>query len=95
MSPTPTYPKPPSAPADWTRTPADTQPENPWRIALEATGAGVWDWDLRTGVQNHSRRWEEMLGFDTVDYEGGYKEFMSLVHPDDAPGLQAAVGACL
>ena len=88
-------PNPTSAPTDWTREPLDPLAENPWRIALEATGAGVWDWDLRTGVQNHSRRWEEMLGYGDDDFAGGYQEFMSLVHPDDAPALQAAVGACL
>ncbi|WP_157900213.1 putative bifunctional diguanylate cyclase/phosphodiesterase [Rhodoferax koreense] len=85
-----------AAPLDWTATPAEGEPENPWRIALEATGAGVWDWDLRTGVQHHSKRWEELLGYDgTAHLEGGYREFINLVHPDDMPALQAALGACL
>jgi len=86
----------PEVQPDWTRASAKGDAENPWRIALEATGAGVWDWDLRTGLQHHSRRWEEMLGYDgDVDVDGGYNEFMSLVHPDDVPVLQAAVAACL
>ena len=83
------------SPVPWTAPPAAGSAEDPWRIALEATGAGVWDWDLRTGVQHHSARWAEMLGHGSADEFGGYGEFMTLVHPDDAPALQAAVGACL
>jgi len=37
---------------------------NPWNLALEGSGAGAWDWDLQTGVQSHSKRWLEMLGYD-------------------------------
>ncbi len=27
-----------------------------WRLALEAAGDGVWDWDLRSGSQYRSPR---------------------------------------
>ena len=40
--------------------PAD---QNPWKLALEGSGVGVWDWNIATGAQTHSAHWEEMLGF--------------------------------
>ena len=69
--------------------------ENPWKLALEGSGAGVWDWNLETGEQSGSRGWAEMLGFAVDEIAKGYQEFISRVHPDDAAALQAAVAAYL
>ncbi len=67
--------------------------ENPWKLALEGSGVGVWDWNLRTGAQTHSAQWEEMLGFSAGDLDRGYQEFADLVHPDDLVMVQAAANA--
>lgn len=69
--------------------------ENPWKLALEGSGAGVWDWNLATGAQTHSQRWEEMLGYEGGELHRGYIEFISRVHPDDLAPLDAAVAAYL
>ncbi len=80
----------------WTAPAVEGAPLNPWRVALEATGAGVWDWNLQTGVQHHSQRWEALLGYEQGgEIKGGYQEFMQMVHPDDLPGLTAVIRACL
>ncbi len=34
--------------------PAD---QNPWKLALEGSGVGVWDWNIATGAQTHSAHW--------------------------------------
>ncbi|BDT67077.1 hypothetical protein os1_12450 [Comamonadaceae bacterium OS-1] len=69
--------------------------KNPWKLALEGSGVGVWDWDLRTGHQTYSTRWDEMLGFVSGESAPGFEEFTTRVHPDDIGPMQAAVAAYL
>ncbi len=76
---------------DWSRLDGD----NLWRMALEGAGAAVWDWNMVTGTQSHSPRWEEMLGYDGQELHGGFDEFVSLLHPDDLAPMQAALHAYL
>ena len=68
--------------------------ENPWRLALEGSGAGIWDWDMVTGAQTHSELWEQLIGYAGHELTKGYDEFVSRVHPEDMPKLEAA-GAAL
>ncbi len=70
-------------------------PENPWKLALEGTGAGIWDWNLLTGEQSHSPRWEELIGYQGGELTRGYFEFISRVHPDDIAALDTAIADCL
>ena len=62
-------------------------------MALEGSGVGVWDWNLATGAQTHSRQWEEMLGYTAGENTHGYRDFETLVHPDDLAMVQAAAQA--
>jgi diguanylate cyclase (GGDEF)-like protein/PAS domain S-box-containing protein len=68
---------------------------NPWKLALEGSGVGVWDWDLRNGHQTYSPRWNEMLGFASGESAPGFEDFTNRVHPDDVAPMQAAVAAYL
>lgn len=83
---------PVAAPAhDWSDSVRDDDgTENPWKLALEGSGAGAWDWDLRTGLQTHSNRWLEMLGYLPGEVAQNNHEFVSRVHPEDLPKIQAA-----
>nr|WP_315241849.1 EAL domain-containing protein [uncultured Albidiferax sp.] len=83
------------APLDWTRAPEMGEAKNPWKLALEGSGVGVWDWDLRTGHQTYSPRWDEMLGYSSGELAPGFEEFTTRVHPDDVVPMQAAVAAYL
>jgi diguanylate cyclase (GGDEF)-like protein/PAS domain S-box-containing protein len=69
--------------------------ENPWKLALESSGEGVWDWNVVTGHQTHSSRWKEMLGYADDEIGPGYHEFVRRVHPDDLAAVQAAATAYL
>jgi diguanylate cyclase (GGDEF)-like protein/PAS domain S-box-containing protein len=69
--------------------------ENPWKLALESSGEGVWDWNLVTGEQTHSNSWKEMLGYAADELGAGYHEFSSRVHPDDLAHVQGAITAYL
>lgn len=54
-----------------------------WKLALEGSGAGAWDWNLVTGEQIHSRRWQEMLGYEVGEIPRTNQAFVSRLHPDD------------
>ena len=67
--------------------------DNPWRLALEGSGAGIWDWNLVTGAQTHSARWEALIGYNPGELNKGYQEFISRVHPDDIDPHRIAMEA--
>lgn len=69
--------------------------ENPWKLALESSGEGVWDWNVVTGEQAHSSGWKELLGYAVDEIGTGYHEFVERVHPDDIAEVQAASSAYL
>lgn len=54
-----------------------------WQAVLEATGQGVWDYDLRTEKIFYSHVWKTMLGYDEADIGDSLSEWSSRVHPDD------------
>lgn len=54
-----------------------------WRFALEGTGDGVWDWDMRTNQVFHSPSWFAMLGFDSREDCRFGEGLLGMVHPDD------------
>ncbi len=62
---------------------------------LQATGEGVWDWDVTSGLVRHNARWAEVLGLDPGQLSNSVDEFASLLHPDDKPQVMAALNACL
>jgi diguanylate cyclase (GGDEF)-like protein/PAS domain S-box-containing protein len=69
--------------------------DNPWQLALESSGLGVWDWNVVTGEQTHSRLWSEIIGYAAGELALGYHEFVDRVHPDDLAQMHAATAACL
>jgi PAS domain S-box-containing protein len=72
-----------------------TESEKRWRIAVEATGDGIFDWDLPSGKVFYSRRWKEMLGYSEGEIGSGIEEWDSLIHPDDKEQTMAAAQALL
>ena len=78
-------PAAPGALAPW-----DGDAANPWRLALESSGAGVWDWNLVTGDQSHSPLWKAMLGYAEHEIGHDVQAFFAHLHPDDAARVHAA-----
>ena len=64
-----------------------SETESRWRYALEASGDGVWDWDLTTNTVWFSKRWKNMLGFRDDEIGTSLEEWSSRVHPEDMPGV--------
>ena len=64
------------------------QSEQRWKLALESTGDGLWDWDLETGVELFSRQMRLMFGF-ADDLPDRPDSFDGLTHPDDVAQMLA------
>jgi len=56
--------------------------EQQLRYVLNATGDGVWDWNILTGEVKHNPRWIEMLGEDPNQSYFSVDDFKSRIHPD-------------
>jgi PAS domain S-box-containing protein len=66
-----------------------TQHDNELRLqlALEATGDGLWDWNLSTGKAHLSPGYYAMIGYRPEAVSADFALFKRLVHPDDLPGV--------
>ncbi len=49
--------------------------ERQLQYALQATGEGVWDWDIDTGIVRHNPRWAEILGLEPGCLSNTVEEF--------------------
>jgi PAS domain S-box-containing protein len=54
-----------------------------WRLAMDSTGDGVWDWNLATGGEFFSGRILAMFGFDEGELANLAEALDSRTHPDD------------
>ncbi|HRD95942.1 MAG TPA: PAS domain S-box protein [Rubrivivax sp.] len=69
--------------------------EQRWRLALDAVGDGLWDWDVPGGQVVFSGRWKAMLGFAEHEIGTDLAEWSSRVHPEDLDQVMADVQAHL
>lgn len=65
------------------------------RLVMEATGEGVWDWNIPAGSVGHNASWCEILGLDALYLEHGICQFTDLIHPEDLPQVNQRLGSCL
>jgi PAS domain S-box-containing protein len=63
--------------------------------AMEATGDGIWDWDIRSGVVKHNARWCRILGLDESFLEHPLDVFAAKIHAEDRALVLAAVQAAV
>jgi diguanylate cyclase (GGDEF)-like protein/PAS domain S-box-containing protein len=54
-----------------------------WRMALEAAGDGVWDWNIQTGEELHSDGLLRMLGYQPGELASALVSLDELTHPED------------
>ena len=57
--------------------------EERWKLALEASGDGVWDWNLQSGTVACSKRYAELHGFSEQEVAGVANHWRDSLHPDD------------
>lgn len=73
------------------RTTTDQDDPQRWRMALEASGQGLWDWDLETDRVYYSPQWAHMIGHIPEDIEPLPAARLDRLHPDDRDGALAAL----
>ena len=69
--------------------------ERLWRFALDGSGVGVYDWDLRTGAVAFSDSANALLGIERDSPIKHIDDWASRVHPLDERVRSHALDACL
>ncbi len=69
--------------------------ESRWRVALEATGDGLWVWNVETAETFYSSSWKAMLGYGPDELDAHVDVWKSLIHPEDATATLAVLQRCL
>ncbi|MFW9594449.1 MAG: ATP-binding protein [Macromonas sp.] len=69
--------------------------ERQLQYALQATGEGVWDWDIDTGIVRHNPRWAEILGLEPGCLSNTVEEFSAHLLDEERSAIMAVVNACL
>ena len=54
-----------------------------YRLAIEGSQDGIWDWDLRNNTLYLSPRLKELLGYDVPDIPDCVEAWLNLIHPED------------
>ncbi|MEH1817650.1 MAG: PAS domain S-box protein [Nostoc sp.] len=58
------------------------------QLALEASGDGLWDWNIFTKEVYYSPRYLEMLGYSFDELPQDCSTWKRLVHPEDLPWVE-------
>lgn len=69
--------------------------ERQLQYVLQATGEGVWDWDIDTGVVRHNPRWAEILGLNPACLSNTMEEFSGHLLDEERPAIMQVINACL
>jgi len=67
--------------------------EERFRLAINATKDGLWEWDIQTNQEFFSPRWCEIVGysFDDPELPHTYTSWASRIHPDDYDRVASAM----
>lgn len=67
--------------------------EERYRLSAQASGDGLYDWNLRSGTVYYSPEWKAGMGFADDAIGGGPDEWLGRVHPEDLIWLRATLDA--
>ncbi len=65
--------------------------EERFRLVVQGTTDGVWDWNIANGDVYYSPRFKRLLGFADEDVPGNFAFFESRIHPEDRDLLLRAM----
>ena len=66
--------------------------EERFRLAMEATEEGLWDWNLQTGDCYYSPGWFNMLGYEPEALPARVDTWTGSLHPDEREAIVATAG---
>jgi len=69
--------------------------ERRFRMAVEASADGIWEWDLVSGAVAFSARNREMLGYSLEEFPDRYASWLDVLHPDDRDRVTAEISRYL
>ena len=66
--------------------------EERFRLAIQATNEGLWEWDILTDQEFFSPRWCEIIGytFDDPELPHCFSSWAERIHPDDFERVMSA-----
>ena len=62
-----------------------------FRLAVDGTGEGIWDWNVKSGEVEHDPYWRRFLGFEDETEELAFDSWRKRVHPDSIPVFEKAL----
>jgi PAS domain S-box-containing protein len=65
------------------------------RLAVDAGGIGIWDWNVPANKVTWTDRVYELHGLAHGDFGGRVEDFSALIHPDDQRQVQDLIGQAL
>lgn len=65
------------------------------RLALEAAGDGVWEWDISSDHFTLSWRGRQMLGYDESEVGSRLQDWAAITHPKDRERVYEEMMTCL
>jgi PAS domain S-box-containing protein len=65
------------------------------RYVLDATGEGVWDWDIKSGMVTHNSQWCKIAGLDDNFLQHPVEKFGTLLHEEDKARVFESLQRCL
>ena len=69
--------------------------EDRYRLVIQGSGAGIWDWDIARQSVYYSPQWKHMRGYDDDEIGNSPREWSERVNPDDRAVVDAALSAFL
>ena len=66
-----------------------------WLFALEGSGEGVWEWNMKTNDVIYSKQWKLMLGYTGNEIKNSLIEWEKIMHPDDKMTVCASMKSYL
>lgn len=64
-------------------------------LALDGSGDGVWDWNVKKEHFFFSKYWKEVMGYDEDDKPSSLESWLNLVHPKDMAMVNVKIAALL
>jgi PAS domain S-box-containing protein len=69
--------------------------ETRYRLAMEATNDGIWDWEIPSGQVHYSPGYIRMLGFEEGEWDRRVETWSDMIHPDDRERVLKANQDCI